>query len=33
MTAPLIERSAALRRLRQLGKAMTTPLRPTTTSR
>ncbi|AXT86304.1 stearoyl-CoA 9-desaturase [Aeromicrobium sp. A1-2] len=28
MTAPLIERSAALRRLRQLGKAMTTPLSP-----
>ncbi len=28
MTAPLIERSAALRRLRQLGKAMTTPLLP-----
>ncbi len=28
MTAPLIERSTALRRLRQLGKAMTTPLSP-----
>lgn len=28
MTAPLIERSTALRRLRQLGKAMTTPLLP-----
>ncbi|EFQ83390.1 2Fe-2S iron-sulfur cluster binding domain protein [Aeromicrobium marinum DSM 15272] len=28
MTAPLIERSAALRRLRALGKAMTTPLSP-----
>ena len=28
MTAPLIERSAALRRLRQLGKALTTPLSP-----
>lgn len=28
MTAPLIERSAALRRLRQFGKALTTPLAP-----
>ena len=28
VTAPLIERSSALRRLRQFGKAMTTPLSP-----